>query len=131
MSNWDNFRQHLQREGVREVNISECSKNDKKVKLLGSSRFEGYDFDILTRDFLFKNTSKHDLPKSADCLIIRDNLVIFIEFKAGFFDKVSKATWKDNDLFCDRCRENRTHVHSSCNQCDIYCEKCKKAIFTV
>ena len=80
--------------------ITILSKPDKGDSLVTSEQ-EFYDFDMICeRIFGEKNC-----PTSADCLYVTENEITLIEFKSGFYDKMSKDNYEPELLRCRKFYE--------------------------
>lgn len=75
--------------------VSEISKNKKTGHPLVESDVQMYDFDEITKD-LFPNNS----PASADGLLLTSKKTILVEFKSGFFKKITKDTFDSSQGVC-------------------------------
>ena len=84
--------------------VTELSKTDKKEFIKNTTML--YNFDKMICSF-YRDTNK---PKSADALYIIDNVILFIEFKTGFKDKVTIRDIDENK-FCCHCM-----LHNICKE---------------
>ncbi len=130
----DRFIQAIHDKGDYMENLTELSRNSSGTALLPyQSQYSAYNYDRLTRELIYPHCDADTLPRSADALIIRGEHLIYIEFKLGFEDKVTKKSWKPHALSCMNtdCGHSITHQHAPCHTCDISCAKCGSVLFSV
>lgn len=83
--------------------VTEISINKKTQQPLVKSDFRMYDFDDIVKNLFPQNT-----PTSADGLILIPRKTILVEFKSGFFKKITKGNFKSDKAICE-------HLNAICS----------------
>lgn len=82
------------------ASITELSKSDKGGSLVKDTR-KLYHFDDITKNAYHLKK----VPTSADAVLVSDKMIVFVEFKSGFRQNITKKSLDRSKLTC--CRDKR------------------------
>lgn len=91
-SNWENYKE----------TIKIVSMDKKKNTPLVDSTKMIYNFDKINEDLY---TEKKNNPTSVDGILLKENEIIFVEFKSGFKKRITRSNFDRSKMTCPKTKK--------------------------